>query len=443
MSSNEPQCVEDRVHRHYRRNVTAIVAFEFFWGLGLPFALFVVFVPAYLNLISAPKLVIGLAASLGAILMPLQLMSDRLAGGMNRRRNCWILYSISALSYVGYGVSSCALPAISDTARMVLFLAAITVFIMAINLGQPMYWSIMTDNCPLRRRGRLLGLRTTGLGVGGLLTVLPAKWVYLHWPAPVNYHIAMLVAGAFFLISTTSVLFIRDQIDPVRLEEYRRPNSTPILREVLGVLGRLWKTPNYRVFIFFIIILAASFSLAPFLVTYAGDILTLPTEQNRIFNVVYLLTCPLAGLSIGTLADRWGYRLAAILLAIFGSATFTLALTAHEINTLLFAYGLYCCAIVTMPTILCNMSVELLPEEKPAHLIAAGNLFTLIAVVLVPAVCGWLIDIFRHLGQVGNGYLTVFIIAIVLAVIAGLGMLFLVQEPRSGRIYIIKILNRP
>jgi MFS family permease len=443
MTTEQFQPLEELVNRDFRRNVTAVVAFEAIWGLGLPFALSAVFIPAYLNFLSAPKIVIGLASAIAAILMPLQLLSERLIGGIHRKRKAWLLYACSGLAYVLYGVLGFFLPGQPSTYRITFYLGALVLFIGTIYLAQPVYWSLLTDNCPLRRRGRLLGLRTTGMGLAGLINIIPARWMYQHYDAPTNFHIALIIAGFFFIISATSILFIRDHIDPVRLENSQKNNSTPILREIFGLLGRLWKTPNYRVFIFFIVLLLASVSIAPFLVTYSGDCLGLKPDQNRLFNLAFLIACPLAGLSLGALADRWGYRLAAILLATLAFATFILAVTAHGINTMLFAYGLYCCVGVTIPTILCNMSIELLPEENPAHLVAAGNMFSLVATVIVPAVCGRILDVYRHIGLLNDGYLTVFIIAVVLAVIGGLGMLLLVQEPRTGRIYIIKILNRP
>ncbi len=442
MESTQSLTHEDLVNRDFRRNVTAFVAFEFLWGLGLPFALFVVFVPSYLNLILAPKLIIGLTASLGAILMPLQLLADRFVGGPGRKRRVWIIYSCTAISYLLYGTLASFLPDKPNTWRIAFFFLAMVAFIGTINLAQPAYWSMLTDNCPLRRRGRLLGFRTTGLGLGGLINIVPARWVYQHWPSPTNYHVAILIAGSFFIVACLSVLFIRDHIDPESLESRDKRNGTPLIRDIFQLLARLWRTPNYRVFIFFIIVLAASASLAPYLVTYAGDCLGMFPEQNRLFNIAYLITCPLAGLSIGILADRWGYRLPAIFAGVFACATFIMAISAQNAQTILLAYCLYCCIVVTLPTILCNMSVELMPQESPASLIAAGNMFTLIPTLLTSALCGRIIDIYRSLDHVGSGYLIVFTVAIVLAVLGGLGMLFLVQEPRSGRIYVIKILDR-
>jgi MFS family permease len=443
MSTEQFQSFEELVDRDFRRNVTAVVAFETMWGFGLPFTLATIMIPAYLNFLAAPKVVIGVASALGAILMPLQLFSERLVGGIRRKKSSWFLYMSSGVAFMAYGFLGFILPAQPNTYRIIFFIGASILFLGTIYLAQPAYWSLLTDICPLRKRGRLLGLRTTGMGLAGLINVLPARWVYQHFPAPTNFHIALIVAGFFFIIASTSILFIRDHIDPDRLEIYQKPNSTPVLREIYGLLVRLWKTPNYRVFIFFIIVLVASFSLAPFLITYAGDCLKLKPDQNRLFNLAFLIACPLAGVSIGVLADRWGYRLTAIIVAFFSVTAFILALSAHNMNTVFFAYGLYCCIMVTISTIMLNMSIELLPQENPSHLLAAGNMFTLIPTVLVPALCGRILDVYRHVGILENGYLTVFIIAIVLAVIGGLGMLMLVQEPRTGRVYVIKILNRP
>lgn len=437
------QDYEALVERDFRRNVAVFAAFDALWGLGLPFALFVVLVPAYLNLLTAPKFVIGVGSALGALVMPLQLFADRLIGGVHRKRNVWLIYSCSGLAYLTYGLLGFILPAEPNTWRIIFFLLTMVVFVGTINLGQPIYWSILTDNCPIHRRGRLMAMRTAGLGLAGVANFLPARWVYRHWPAPDCFHLALIIAGSIFVLACLSVLLIRDHIDPIRLDDSRKARATPILRETFGILKRLWGTANYRVFMFFMIVLSASYSLAPFLVTYANDCLALPANRNQLFNLIYLIASPLAGLTLGILADRRGYRSSAIVLSVLSAGAFLLALFAHTVPAILAAYALYCCVVITIPSILCNMSVELLPRENPSHLIAAGNLFCLTAAVGAPAVCGRIIDMYRSAGQLNNGYLTVFIVAITLALVGGLGMLLLVQEPRSGRVYVIKDLNRP
>lgn len=424
----------------FRRNLTVFVLFDSLWGLGLPFVMFLLLVPTYLNDLGASKIIIGMGSALGALVVPLQLVAEQLIGGPHRKRNVWLVYSASGASYLIYGLLGFVLPAQPATYRIVFFFLAMIAFIGTINLGQPVYWGMLTDNCPVRWRGRLMGFRTLGLGSAGVLNFLPAQWVYRHWPSPTNYHVALVIAGLIFMGGCLSVLLIRDHFDHQAANRHHT-SSRLVVRETLEMLRRLWDNPNYRVFIFFIVLLVAGYSLAPFLVTYGTDCLKIPAQKNQYFKLVYLISSPIVGIFLGTLADRWGYRLAAIILTVLSLSCFTLALLGGALTPLLMGYGMYCCIIITMPSILCNMSVELMPRENPAHLIAAGNLFCLIPAVLVPTLGGRIIDVYRSLGEPFNGYLTVFIVAIVLALVSGLGLWMLVHEPRSGRSYITKIIN--
>jgi len=427
----------------FRRNVVAAVMLDSIWGLGLPFVLLAVIIPAYLNFLSSPKLVIGITSSLVVILMPVQLISVRLIGGVNRRRNVWLTFSMVGLCYIAYGFVGPLLPADPTFIRMSVFIVMIAMFIIAIHLSSPVYYAIITDNCPVRRRGRLLGLRCTGMGVAGLGSSFLAKMVYEHLSAPDSYHVAMVIAGTCFVFASACVLLFRDNIEPVRLSNGKCSSCRlGIWQEVFLLLRRLWLTPSYRVFIFFITVLTAAISLAPFIVTYGRDVVGMSADQERFFNLTFLAAAVVSGLALGTLADRWGYRLAAIFVACCGSMGYALAAAADTATTVLGSYGTYCIASLAMPMVLGNMSVELLPRLNPGRLVAAGYIFCLPAGVIMPVICGAMIDWFRSTGEVAEGYFVVFTIAIVLSVIGGLGMIFLVQEPRTGRVYVIKMLRR-
>jgi len=213
--------------------------------------------------------------------------------------------------------------------------------------------------------------------------------------------------------------------------------------EIFFLLRRLWRQPNYRIYIFFLVLMVAAISLAPFLITYTRDILNLPPGQERLFNVVFLVACLVAGNTVGILADRWGFRSALLIMAGLISACFLVPLVFSSFNMLLFAYWLFCCASVTFTSVMVNMSVELLPKENPAHLFAAGNIFAMSVTLTIPPLFGRILDAARTAGAAQQGYQAVFTAAIVFSVICAMGMLVLVREPRTGRLYVIKMLDRP
>ncbi len=432
---------EQAVEKDFRYNIFPIVMFEFLWGTGLPFTLSGVLIPSYLNFLAAPKFVIGIVASLAILLTPIQLIGSRYLRGVNRKKKVWVSYLISCFGYIVYGIIGLVIPIEHRIFHMISFTIAIILFFGFIFLAQPVYYNILIDNSPLKKRGRLLGYRTAGMAIGGILMAYPAKCFYESVNPPHSYHIAMIISGICFIFSTISVLFIRDHIDPIRLTEYSNPENKPLWLEIYIILRRLWKTPNYRIFIFFIVTISSSASLAPFLVTYTQDVFGASNDIARIFNLCFLAGLLFGGFLIGLIGDKWGYKLSLSILALLLVLGFGIAICTNNINGVFIAYMLYCITL-TISTVICNMSVELLPRANPAHLVAAAQMFILPAAIIVPATCGRIIDIYKATGLADVGYVIVFTVAIVLAIVGAVGTAILVQEPRTGKIYVIKYLRR-
>jgi MFS family permease len=430
------------VIKDFRWNMIFVILFEFIWGMGLPFALTAVIVPAYLNFLDAPKVVIGIVTALGVILTPMQLIAIRWMGGRNRKYKLWLIYSLCGISYLLFGLFGCILPLEAKTLKIILFISMSFIFWIGVIFCDPVYRSLLIDNCPLERRGFMFGLQAAGLGLGGLINIYPAQWLYQTWSSPDNYHYALIVSGFFLTISTAAIAFIRDHVDPVRLINDSEAEKLSIILEVYQLLKRMWKMINYRIFLFFLIILTGGISLTPFMVTYTSDILSTPAGLDRWFNYAFLLSLPVSGFALGFVADRWGYRLVFILLSSMLIFAFLMAIFTGKFWIVLVAYGVVSIVSAKFTSVICNISVELLPRENPAQLVAAANIFSIPVSVILPALAGRILDINQITGHMKDGYTAVFMIGILLAIIAGLGALFLVQEPRTGKTYILTTLHR-
>ena len=83
------------VARVFRRNLVGISLFEFTWGLGCPFGLYVTIVPAYLTALGAAKSLIGFAMALWTILAPMQLLGGHFFSGRRRLRTAVIVFLAS------------------------------------------------------------------------------------------------------------------------------------------------------------------------------------------------------------------------------------------------------------------------------------------------------------------------------------------------------------
>ena len=81
-----PRDPEAALWKNLPRNVTGMLLFEFTWGFGLPFGLYVSMVPAYLTDLGTTKSLMGFVQSFWTILIPLQLLAGHFFSSRGRVR---------------------------------------------------------------------------------------------------------------------------------------------------------------------------------------------------------------------------------------------------------------------------------------------------------------------------------------------------------------------
>ena len=417
---------ERLVERDLRRNVTGVVGWDFLWGLGMPFAMFPVFTPAYLGEMNAPKAVIGLVLASPSLFAALQLLPGYFIQPRRRLRRYRTMVILGLLPYFLYGVTStlwgAAWPA---PVHIALFSAGMLSLLLVSNIGGGIYWEMLTDNIPVRRRGWLFGLRMAGQGTAGVLTGAVALWVLNHWQKPLNFRISFLIGSSLYLISCASLWLIRDHVNPAHSHP-RRAVEGPITGYVLDTFRKAWSDANYRTFLFFHALLVIAATNAPFMVDAAREQLGASAAGQGIFSFIYLGVAACFGWVIGRLADRYGYRLIGCVCGSLLTVTFLLCLTAPRMLYWYAAYGCYALTWSSLGMLLCNMGAEIHPAIAPNRLVGVGNLllvgFVVIAGLLSGAVAGW-----------AGSYRPVFIANLVVSVLAVLGFLFIVREPRVER----------
>ncbi len=437
----EKRAFHDDVRTDFVRNAVFMVLFDTIWFIGMAFVIYAVFVPAYLNTLHAPKFVIGLVAAGFSITVPANFLAGRLLG--SRKRNVWLsrMYMCGGILVAATGVVSWLLASFGLSVMVLVFSLGMFSFCIAINLIAPIYWEVFTDNIPLRWRGRVYAVRVSVAGVVGFGAIYPARWITSQFDSLTAYHVAMIMGGSFYAIASLIALFFRDHPDPGRLKSIQ--SSLNLRHEIYLLVLKLWYRPSYRVFIFFSTLLLGSGLLGSFLVTYAQDMLG---AEGKGFvahlKMVYLGVMVLGGFIFGTLADRWGFRNALILLAGCSVFSFLTVLIFWGIIPFMFAYGLYAVVIVFLPNMMTNLSLELMPKVPVRMLASAMNLFCLPVNIMLPWICGWVIDANKNAGDVGGGYRVVFTVSIMLASLAAFGFFLLVQEPRHGKHLIYQAMRR-
>ncbi len=411
------------IERHWRRNLAVFVAWEFLWGLGMPFAMFATFAPAYLSALAAPKWLLGVVLASPAVCSAAQII---VSYHVPPRLRLWVFglaLVICLLPLFTYAAFACfwgnALPLPWHWA---LYGLAQCIFAGGNSAIIALYWEIMTDNIPLQRRGLLFGLRMAAIGVTGLAMSYAAAQMLTRWPAPFNFRLSLFIGIAIFLASCAILVLLRDQINPVHA--LNPSGEGMLLAAIKTTLCQLWENANYRVAISLLSLLAIATNIAPFIVAAARDVLRASDVEQGWFSPVYLAATAVFGWVLGFLGDRYGYRTVACICSGLLAVAFLLCLTQTSLGFWYAAYGSYALVSMASGMLLCNLSAELFPAVPPNRLMALGNIillpFGLASAPLAGAVVDW-----------SGSYQKVFLVTLIFALAALAGFAFLFREPRQ------------
>jgi MFS family permease len=423
---------QEIVEKDFQRNRLIFVLHEFFWGFGVAFAAYNTMVPGYLAQLGAPKSVIGLIQTLPIFLAPLQVFSASIITAGMRKKIFIIITFLGILSYVVFaGVSILFIPADLYGILVAGFSISSGLFMAMIIIGNPILFGMLTDNVPLKRRGRVFGYRVLALGISTVFMGFLAGYLLKTTVFPLNYQITFLIGGTFYLFSGLLVFLVRDHVNPA--------GSTVVLnRPVLQLykqLKRAWINPNYRVFIFFHLLNVSAITLAAFIIPFGVNRMSVTPGQISLLAMLYFAGLGFGGFFAGRIADAFGYRLVMIVQSICLSVFFVIVINAGSFTLIAVAYTLFALPAVVSLMVLTNLSVEILPGVAPGTLTIMGNLLVLPVAGVIAPVSGALIDY-------GVPYSSVFLVGLILSLVALGGIIALVKEPRKGRVYVIKRIPR-
>jgi MFS family permease len=264
------------------------------------------------------------------------------------------------------------------------------------------------------------------MGLGGLATAVGAAWVLHQWVSPLNFRISFLICDALWTASSVSLFLLRDR--PAKI---LRARAKGFLAALGGRIGVLVANPNYRIFLFFHMLNAVALTIASFIVPFAKERLGVPDSQMAWLSIIYLAANAGFGFLLGKIADKAGYRSVGAAQSLLLLVVFLIAAFTRSFAAVCAAYGLYSVVNISSAFILVNMSVELCPSLGVTDLTALGGTLLLPFVAIASPLAGLVID-------VTGSYPSVFLMGATIAVIALFGFGFLVREPRTGRLWVLK-----
>jgi MFS family permease len=413
--------------KNLTRNVSSILSFEFMWGLGIPFGLYVSMVPAYLTVMGSSKSLMGFVQSFWTILVPLQLLGGHFFASRGRVHSLMRFYALATGVRLLYDVFALFVPGMWTPRSLTgVFILACAIYIGGYTIGQSIYMGVLTDNIPRKRRGWIFGLRTLCMGVAGIITGFVASWVLHRWASPINYRVSFFICDLLWTAATVPLLLVRDRP--------RRGVSSPtagFFRSLAAKLKVLLGNPNYRIFLFFHMLNSVAYTITTFIIPFSKEKLGIPDSQLAWLSVIFLAANAAFGSLMGRMADKVGYRSVGALQSFLLVATYLVAISSRSFTAICIAYALSSLVNMSSSFVLVNMSVELCPSLGVTDLAALGGTLLLPFAATAVPLAGRVID------RTGS-YSSVFFIGMTIAVIALCGFALLVREPRTGRLYVIK-----
>ncbi len=282
-------------------------------------------------------------------------------------------------------------------------------------IATPGWFDFYAKLTPLRRRGRLSGIRTS-LGslaafiAGAVLTVFLSTFEF-----PLNYAAGFLIA---FLLQMSSIQTQRYMVEaePSLTMEHRT------IREYLQTLPSVMRqNVEFRAFILSSMVLIVANMPVGFFTVYALKRFSAGEEVVGEFTMAMMSTQIISAIGTGIMADRYGNRRSLIIAAVGMLLASLWALLAPSVGWFLFVFVFLGFNVGTELMGRYNISIEYGPVAQRSRYVAMMN--TLLAPVYLSGLLGgWISDQF--------GYPALFGVGIFFSVI-GLAMLILrVRDPR-------------
>ena len=433
---------DNAVKRDYLHNAAGFVSFEFIWGFGLPFAMFTTVIPVYMAELNAPKSLIGIITSLSITMCPLQIVVSH--AFRERSRKVWLTSSYMAcvIPLLLYSIFFFYYPqTVSDSLQLALFCFCIVIFMGCCTGNFPVYFSLITDCTPLRRRGTMFGYRVAALALGLFLMAPAARWMMTHWPEPRNFLVAFIAANISRMVASLMFLFVREHRDPRIIGDRRHSSKiNRLIPRTRLIIRKMLRDPNYRVFLFFTILFFISLITGSFIIVFAKEALALKGSQIITFTIVQIAGAAVFSVFLGKLADRIGYRTIGVIQGLLLTCGFVfvsvIALNpAVYVPAVYLGFFLYASVTMVAGMVTMNLTIELLPKQNSATLIALGNVLMMPAILITIPLAGLIIDL-------TGSYVIVFALGAALAAVSAFGFLVLVREPRKRKMYVIKSIRR-
>jgi MFS family permease len=301
-------------------------------------------------------------------------------------------------------------------------LACVLIFyaLSQIGLGitTPGWFDLFAKVTPVRRRGRLIGMRNSIGGAAAFVCGLALTWMLSHFAFPINYSLVFFCAFAFQVFSVIVQLNI---VEEQPSNTVAKKGLGEYVRQIPGVLKQNKRFRRFMVMSAFLVV--ASMPVG-FFTVYALNRFGGGESMVGKFTLAMVAVQVVSGFANGYIADHYGHRIALVLAAAGMLGASIVALVAPSLAWFTLAYVFLGINLGSELMLRYNMSIEYGPVELRSTYVGLMN--TVLAPFYLSSIAGgWISDQF--------GYHVVFVLGALSSIIGILLLIFRVEDPHSPR----------
>ncbi len=415
----ESDPVHPEVKKNFKRNFFANLLDAAFWFFGESFAAAYTIMPVFISTLTDSPILIGLIPALdGAGWFLPQLFLARTLEGKNRRMPIVrFLGLFDRIPFFFLALGAFFIPQLDKNIALILIIVIYAIKTFSGGLVALPWQELIATVIPVSHRGRYWGYslilgKLMGLGAAAISGILLISITY-----PYNYATMFLIG---FCAVSISYIFLNMNIEP----EIPRQNSKETIRLLSRIKDVLSKDKNFLIYLFnrgFIFL--AGMALA-FITVYAINTYNLPIAQSATFTAIMLVS-EIIGFGIwGNLGDRSGYKRVieiSNLILILGILSLLLV---NTLSALYLVFALMSFAHSGEYIADQNFAMEFGTEENRPTYIGMSKTLTGPFFLLAPIIGGSLVQFL--------GYKSMFMAALIMAVISFTVIKFFVRDPRKS-----------
>lgn len=376
------------------------------------------FLPAYIMLLSGgSEMMVGLALSVQALGM---MLTPLLGANLieHRKRVLPVGFLIGAMMRLSVLFIALSGLLLGGTSVLVAILVSLTLLGLFQGMQGVVFNFLMSKVIPVKKRGRLTGLRNFLAGI----TSAAVAWLGGHYllgevPTAAGYSYTFLLAFVLTSIGLLLLLFVREP-------------EPPTVKVKLGLVQRLGEVPQLlredpafsRYFLARSLATMGRMAM-PFYILFAGQSIGLSGQNLGIITFAFTIAGTVSNLAWGSMADRHGFRGTFLLsIALWVVSTLVLLVASSQWLIIVVFIGIGA-AVQGFQNSSINLTLEFGDRDNLPMRIAIANTASELAGTLGPLLGGVLAALL--------GYEAVFIASIVFLIIGGAVVRIYVPEPRK------------